>query len=94
MNYTKDFNEYTNIVKNTFTSSKFTLKCDKYGTIDQFSRVLRQITDLDKYIEKISLSKVCIFYILVSKKSSPFNDIHLKFSQIGSQIQNVKLYNK
>ena len=41
-------------------------------------RLLKQITEADKNIEQVTL---------MSKRSSPFNDIHLKFSTASSNIQ-------
>jgi hypothetical protein len=56
MNITKEFHEYINIVKNTF-SSKFQLKCERYGALDKCSRVLRQIVDVERNIDTITASK-------------------------------------
>jgi hypothetical protein len=97
MNYTKDFHEYANIVKNTFNSynNKFHVKYERYGALDKCSRVLREIVDVDRNIETITASNNLNIIFLknkVSKKSSPFNDTHLKFSAISDKIKKVNIY--
>lgn len=68
MNITKDFHEYVNIVKNTLTS-KYTLKCEKYNPIDKCTRLLRQITEIEKNLEAMSASKIHIqFFFIFSVK--------------------------
>jgi hypothetical protein len=57
MNITKDFQEYVNIVKSTI-NSKFNLKCEKYGPIDKCVRLLRQIAEIDRNLETMSISKI------------------------------------
>lgn len=55
MNITKEFLDYANIVKNTF-SSKFNLKCERYGPIDKCTRLLRQITEIERNLEEMGTS--------------------------------------
>ena len=56
MNITKEFHDYVNIVKNTLTS-KFVLKCEKYNPIDKCTRLLRQISEIERNIETMTTSK-------------------------------------
>jgi len=71
MNITKDFHEYVNIVKNTLTS-KYTLKCEKYNPIDKCTRLLRQITDIDKNLEAMSASKINILFFFIFSVKKKF----------------------
>ena len=76
MNLTKDFNDYISNIKTV--PPIFQFKCKKYSPMFKCKRLLKQITEADKNIEQVTL---------MSKRSSPFNDIHLKFSTASSNIQ-------
>ena len=76
MNLTKDFNDYISNIKTV--PPIFQFKCKKYSPMFKCKRLLKQITEADKNIEQVTL---------MSKRSSPFNDIHLKFSTTSSNIQ-------
>lgn len=56
MNYTKEFHDYVNIVKNTYLS-KFHFKCEKYNPIDQCSIILRQMVEVEKNIDSLRTGK-------------------------------------
>ncbi len=62
MNYTRDFNDYVGILKNSI-SNKFTFKSEKYGMIiiirgvlDKCTRILRQIREEEMNIEAFNNS--------------------------------------
>jgi hypothetical protein len=66
MNYTRDFNDYVGILKNSI-SNKFTFKSEKYGilffkegVLDKCTRILRQINEEESNIETFNNSKYCI----------------------------------
>lgn len=52
MNFTRDFHEYVNIVKNTYVS-KFSFKCEKYNPLDKCTMILRQMIEVEKNIDSL-----------------------------------------
>ncbi len=56
MNFTRDFHEYVNIVKNTYVS-KFHFKCEKYNPLDKCTMILRQMIEVEKNIDSLKTGK-------------------------------------
>ena len=59
MNYTKDFQDYIGIVKNTFVN-KFHFKCEKYNPIDKCTIILRQMIEVENNIDSLKTGKIII----------------------------------
>ena len=57
MNFTKDFHDYLNTVKNSFHTKQFTLKTQKSSIMDKSINILNKITESEKSIKKINESK-------------------------------------
>ena len=76
MNVTKDFYDYVSNIKTDI--KPFSFKCEKYSPMHKCIRLLKQINEADNNINQITS---------MSKKSSAFNDHHLKFSSASSNIQ-------
>ena len=76
MNVTKEFYDYVSNIKTDIKS--FSFKCEKYSPMHKCIRLLKQINEADNNIKQITS---------MSKKSSAFNDHHLKFSSASSNIQ-------
>ena len=76
MNVTKDFYDYVSNIKTDI--KPFSFKCEKYSPMHKCIRLLKQINEADNNIKQITS---------MSKKSSAFNDHHLKFSSASSNIQ-------
>ena len=76
MNVTKEFNDYVSNIKTDI--KPFSFKCEKYSPMHKCIRLLKQINEADNNIKQITS---------MSKKSSAFNDHHLKFSSASSNIQ-------
>jgi hypothetical protein len=68
MNITKEFHDYVNIVKNTLTS-KFVLKCEKYNPIDKCTRLLRQISEIERNLDTMTTSKTNLIFSVQKKFS-------------------------
>ena len=76
MNVTKEFYDYVSNIKTDI--KPFSFKCEKYSPMHKCIRLLKQINEADNNINQITS---------MSKKSSAFNDHHLKFSSASSNIQ-------
>ena len=76
MNVTKEFYDYVSNIKTDI--KPFSFKCEKYSPMHKCIRLLKQINEADNNIKQITS---------MSKKSSAFNDHHLKFSSASSNIQ-------
>ena len=76
MNITREFHEYLNTTNCLFTPFKF--KYEKYSPMNKCSRLFRQIKDVENKLDQL---------LSLSKKSSSFNNSHLKFS---SATMNIK----
>ena len=76
MNITKEFHDYINITNCLFSQYRF--KYEKYSPIHKCSRLFRQIKIIENKLEEL---------LSLSKKSSSFNNSHLKFS---SATMNIK----
>ena len=76
MNITKDFHDYISSTTNKYPQYKF--KCDQYSPIDKCRKILSQINEVERNINQITS---------MSKKSSAFNDNHLKFSNASTHIK-------
>ena len=76
MNITREFHEYLNTTN--FLFSKFKFKYEKYSPMNKCSRLFRQIKDVENKLDQL---------LSLSKKSSSFNNSHLKFS---SATMNIK----
>ena len=76
MNVTKEFYDYVSNIKTDI--KPFSFKCEKYSPMHKCIRLLKQINEADNNIKQITS---------MSKKSSAFNDHHLKFSSTSSNIQ-------
>lgn len=76
MNITKDFYDYVN--NNKSVIPQFYFKCENYSPMYKCNRLLRQINEVENNIEQLTL---------ISKKSSSFNDSHLKFSSVSISIK-------
>ena len=76
MNVTKEFYDYVSNIKTDI--KPFSFKCEKYSPMHKCIRLLKQINEADNNIKQITA---------MSKKSSAFNDHHLKFSSASSNIQ-------
>ena len=76
MNITKElFESFSN--KNY--NERFKFKCENYSPMYKCNRILRQIDEVNRNIDHIASQ---------SKKSSAFNDHHLKFSNATGNIKN------
>lgn len=76
MNITKDFLDQ--VSNNGVQVNPFLFKCEIYSPIHKCNRILQQISETEKNITQIES---------MSKKSSSFNDQHLKFSNASSNIK-------
>jgi syntaxin 5 len=76
MNITKDFHDYISSTTNKYPQYKF--KCDQHSPIDKCRKILSQINEVERNINQITS---------MSKKSSAFNDNHLKFSNASTHIK-------
>ena len=76
MNITREFHEYLNTTNCLFSPFKF--KYEKYSPMNKCSRLFRQIKDVENKLDQL---------LSLSKKSSSFNNSHLKFS---SATMNIK----
>ena len=76
MNITKDLYDYVSSTKQTIPH--FTFKCEQYSAMHKCNRLLQQINEAERNIAQITS---------MSKKSSAFNDHHLKFSNASSNIK-------
>ena len=76
MNITKEFHSYMNTTNYLFTPYRF--KYEKYSPMHKCSRLFREIKEIESRLEQL---------LSLSKKSSSFNNSHLKFS---SAIMNIK----
>ena len=76
MNITKEFHNYMNTTNYLFTPYRF--KYEKYSPMHKCSRLFREIKEIESRLEQL---------LSLSKKSSSFNNSHLKFS---SAIMNIK----
>ena len=75
MNITKDFHDFLNTTDCLFSQFKF--KIEKYSPMDKCSRLFRQIKEVENQLEHL---------LSISKKSSSFNNSHLKFSSASVKI--------
>ena len=76
MNITKEFHDYMNTTN--YLLSPYRFKYEKYSAIHKCSRLYREIKEIENKLEQI---------LSLSKKSSSFNNSHLKFSSI---VMNIK----
>ena len=76
MNITKEFHSYMNTTNYLFAPYRF--KYEKYSPMHKCSRLFREIKEIESRLEQL---------LSLSKKSSSFNNSHLKFS---SAIMNIK----
>ncbi len=76
MNITKDLYDYVSSTKQTIPH--FTFKCEQYSAMHKCNRLLQQINEAERNIAQITS---------MSKKSSAFNDHHLKFSNASTNIK-------
>lgn len=76
MNITKEFLDHESNLG--VQISPFLFKCEMYSPIHICNRILQQISDTEKNISQIES---------MSKRSSSFNDQHLKFSNASSNIK-------
>ena len=76
MNITKELFES---IPNRNFNQKFKFKCEKYSPMYKCNRILRQIDEVNSNIDHITTQ---------SKKSSAFNDQHLKFASATGSIKN------
>ena len=76
MNITKEL--FESITNRSF-NDRFKFKCEKYSPMYKCNRILRQIDEVNNNIDHISSE---------SKKSSAFNDQHLKFASATGSIKN------
>ena len=76
MNITKELFES---IPNRIFKDRFKFKCEKYSPMYKCNRILRQIDEVNSNIDHISSQ---------SKKSSAFNDQHLKFANSTGSIKN------
>ena len=76
MNITKELFES---IPNRIFKDKFKFKCEKYSPMYKCNRILRQIDEVNSNIDHITTQ---------SKKSSAFNDQHLKFANATGSIKN------
>ena len=76
MNITKELFES---IPNRIFKDRFKFKCEKYSPMYKCNRILRQIDEVNSNIDHISSQ---------SKKSSAFNDQHLKFANATGSIKN------
>ena len=75
MNFTRDFHEYVNIVKNTYVS-KFNFKCEKYNPLDKCTMILRQMIEVEKNIDSLKTGKI-FHYNRYKSKQIFFLNIHV-----------------
>ena len=76
MNITKELFES---IPNRIFKDRFKFKCEKYSPMYKCNRILRQIDEVNSNIDHITTQ---------SKKSSAFNDQHLKFANATGSIKN------
>ena len=77
MNVTKDYFEFvTNGMNPSFEQYKF--KCNKYSPMYKCNRLLIRIKEVENYINQLSS---------ISKKSSSFNNSHIKISNAAMNIK-------
>lgn len=76
MNITKDFYDFVSSTRSTIPH--YTFKCETYSAMHKCNRLLQQICDAERNINQISS---------MTKKSSAFNDHHLKFSNASTNIK-------
>ena len=69
MNITKEFLDY--MQQQGVEINSYLFKCEIYSPIHKCNQILHQISDTDKNISQIQS---------MSKKTSSFNDKHLKFA--------------
>jgi hypothetical protein len=77
MNITKEFHDYMNYNTNLMISP-YKFKYEKYSPMHKCSRLLRQIKEVESNLDAL---------LSISKKSSSFNDSHLKFSSASIKIK-------
>ena len=76
MNITKEYNDYLNT--ENCLSSPYRFKYEKYSPMHKCSRLFRQIKEIENKLDQL---------LSISKKSSSFNNSHLKYS---SATMNIK----
>lgn len=76
MDITKTFHNYLNTTNCLFSSYKF--KYEKYSPIHKCSRLLRRIKEVDNNLDQL---------LSIIKKSSTFNNSHLKYSTASMNIK-------
>lgn len=76
MNITRDFHEYLNTANCLLSPYKF--KYEKYSPMHKCSRLFRQINEVENKLDQFSS---------LSKKSSSFNNSHLKISSVTMNIK-------
>ena len=76
MNITKEYHDYLNTAN--CLSSPYRFKYEKYSPMHKCSRLFRQIKEIENKLDQL---------LSISKKSSSFNNSHLKFS---SATMNIK----
>ena len=76
MNITKEYNDYLNTVN--CLSSPYRFKYEKYSPMHKCSRLFRQIKEIENKLDQL---------LSISKKSSSFNNSHLKFSSATVNIK-------
>ena len=76
MNITRDFHDFMNTSNSLLSPYKF--KYEKYSPMHKCSRLLRQIKEIENSLDTL---------LSISKKSSSFNNSHLKFSSASMNIK-------
>lgn len=76
MNITKEFHEYLNTTNCLISPYKF--KYEKYSPMHKCSRLFREINDVEYKLDQL---------LSLSKKSSSFNNSHLKYSSASMNIK-------
>lgn len=76
MNITKEFHNYLNEKNCLFSPYRY--KYEKYSPMHKCSRLFRQIKEIENRLEEL---------LSLSKKSSSFNNSHLKFSSVSMNIK-------
>jgi t-SNARE complex subunit (syntaxin) len=77
MNITKEFHDYMNYNTNLMISP-YKFKYEKYSPMHKCSRLFRQIKEIENKLDQL---------LSISKKSSSFNNSHLKFSSATVNIK-------
>ena len=78
MNITKDYYDYLLNTKNM--NYRYSFKCERYSPIHKCNRLLLNINEVENSIDQLTI---------MSKKSSSFNDRHLKFTSASMEIKHA-----